>query len=382
MACPPHSLSIPVQVTPLLPSSPVVGLPPGFLHLPIPSQQVPLLYCPPVTHSCFVCFPSGPGRAPRLVGRKWSLEPTLFCLPHSNVGLALFFLSAGPPWAGGSCGRWGPAGWQALHPPVHALPGVSIPEDQLWEGHVDHSASPTGVTGSKERLKKTVRPLIRGQKARVSEVEEKAEAQWAGRRFTNVESQRSREEQTDKQTDRQRGEAGRAWLEEAEPGLVLCGDERWIRYSRACRGQSFMGGSKVPPPHPKDPTHLHTAGYEVIVHFILLLHPHTPVQLNPHPHPASTPLIQEVCVCSPLPPGTPTWQREPRNHDTTAADQGLLSLTPRMLSEPHDLWTLIFSEPQSCPFLSSGLSGCLSPTPFSSSPPPLFFNLKHPSGAS
>lgn len=143
-----------------------------------------------------------------------------------------------------------------------------------------------------------------------------------------------------------------------------------------------MGGSKVPPPHPKDPAHLHTAGYEVIIHFLLLLHPHTPVQPNPHPHPASTPLIQKVCVCSPLPPGMPTWQREPRNHDTTAADQGLLSLTPGMLSEPHDLWTLIFSEPQSCPFLSSGLSGCLSPTPFSSSPPPLFFNLKHPSGAS
>lgn len=206
VACQPHSLAIPGQVTPLLPSSPVVGLPPGFLHLPILSQQVPLLYCPPVTQSCFVCFLSGPGRAPRLVGRKWSLEPTLSCLPHSSVGLALFFLSAGPPWAGGSCGRWGQAGWQALHPPAHALPGVSIPVGRTrgplslpHRGHrlkgaaeEDRQATDKGAEGESLRLKKKQKsPVGRTQIHKRGEPEKQTGA--------------------DRQTDREERQAGPSW---------------------------------------------------------------------------------------------------------------------------------------------------------------------------
>lgn len=133
-----------------------------------------------------------------------------------------------------------------------------------------------------------------------------------------------------------------------------------------------------PPPPPKGPPHPHIAGSEAVIHFILLPRP-TPVQPHPHPHWALiTLLIQEACPRSPLPPHScPAGGARPRD---TAAHPGLLSLTARVLAEPRDLWTLIFLEPPPRPFLPSGLSGCLSPTPPPA--PPLVFNLKHPSGAS
>lgn len=165
--------------------------------------------------------------------------------------------------------------------------------------------------------------------------------------------------QTDRQ--RQRGEAGRAQLEEAGSRLeglsvMMRGWQGGWGRSGTSRGQSFKGGSKALPPH----THTHTAGYEAIFHFILLPPPPRSARPSP-PSSSNTVRTRGRNTLSPCP------------GDSTPASQALLSLTPRMLSEPHDLWTLIFPERQSRPFLSSGLSGCLSPTHFSPSPPaPVF----------
>lgn len=164
--------------------------------------------------------------------------------------------------------------------------------------------------------------------------------------------------QTDRQ--RQRGEAGRAQLEEA--GSRLEG------LSVMMRGRRGGGGAQEPPEARASreeakhcpPPHTHTAGYEAIFHFILLPPPPRSARPSP-PSSSNTVRTRGRNTLSPCP------------GDSTPASQALLSLTPRMLSEPHDLWTLIFPERQSRPFLSSGLSGCLSPTHFSPSPPaPVF----------
>lgn len=165
--------------------------------------------------------------------------------------------------------------------------------------------------------------------------------------------------QTDRQ--RQRGEAGRAQLEEAVSRLE--------GLSVMMRGRRGGGGAQEPPEarasreeakHCPHHTHTHTAGYEAIFHFILLPPPPRSARPSP-PSSSNTVRTRGRNTLSPCP------------GDSTPASQALLSLTPRMLSEPHDLWTLIFPERQSRPFLSSGLSGCLSPTHFSPSPPaPVF----------
>lgn len=172
-----------------------------------------------------------------------------------------------------------------------------------------------------------------------------------------MEKQGGADRQTETERRGRQGPAGGGWVQAGRP---LCDDERPAGgrgRSGTSRGQSFKGGSKaLSPPH----THTHTAGYEAIFHFILLPLPPRSARPSP-PSSSNTVRTRGRNTLSPCP------------GDSTPASQALLSLTPRMLSEPHDLWTLIFPERQSRPFLSSGLSGCLSPTHFSPSPPaPVF----------
>lgn len=114
-------------------------------------------------------------------------------------------------------------------------------------------------------------------------------------------------------------------------------------------------------------------GYEGIIHIPL------PPPFPPPPAPL-TALIQEACPHSSPSPGPPPSRGGPRPR--TPRGKGLLSLTPRTLPGPQDLWTLIFPEPQLHPCLPSGLSGCLSPTPSAPLPLPWFLiwsiRLQHP----
>lgn len=171
-----------------------------------------------------------------------------------------------------------------------------------------------------------------------------------------MEKQGGADRQTETERRGRQGPAGGGWVQAGRP---LCDDERLAGGLGALRNlqrPELQGRKQSTVP----PTHTHTAGYEAIFHFILLPPPPRSARPSP-PSSSNTVRTRGRNTLSPCP------------GDSTPASQALLSLTPRMLSEPHDLWTLIFPERQSRPFLSSGLSGCLSPTHFSPSPPaPVF----------
>lgn len=143
-------------------------------------------------------------------------------------------------------------------------------------------------------------------------------------------------------------------------------------------------GSKAPPlpvcssgnpqacPRPKGPPHRPTPGYGGINRIT------RPPPPSPPPPAPLMPLIRNN-ACPPT-PGPPPGRRGPRPR--APGGKGLLSLTPGMLPGPQDLWTLIFPGPPSHPFLPSGLSGCLSPSPPAPLPLPGFLiwsiRLEHP----
>lgn len=131
-----------------------------------------------------------------------------------------------------------------------------------------------------------------------------------------------------------------------------------------------------PPPTQRTPTT--PRGSKVIIHSIWLPPP-------PHPSLAQPPVINTANTRGPRAHPSPQPRSPPGRGGqgpATPDDKGLQSVTPRMLSQPGDLWTLISPAPQSCPLFPSGLSGRLSPTPAALLPLPPFFNLKHLSGAS
>lgn len=186
------------------------------------------------------------------IGGKRLLEPALSCPPHPSEELALLFLSAGRPVGGGEDGR----PFTGLHLPFPGSPDqMTSSGEDMWGPQPPPQESPP-----------TARPLMRGREARVSKVDGKSRHP-AGR----IDSQtwRNREVQTDRQ--RQRGEAGRAQLEEAVSRLE--------GLSVMMRGRRGGGGAQEPPEarasreeakHCPHHTHTHTAGYEAIFHFILL----------------------------------------------------------------------------------------------------------------
>lgn len=143
-----------------------------------------------------------------------------------------------------------------------------------------------------------------------------------------------------------------------------------VREQSAAPASVHLLQSTGPPPTQRTPPQ------DMRVSSISLCLPH-PLPLSPAP---LTALIQEACPHSSPSLVPPPGRGGPRAR--TPRGKGLLSLTPRTLPGPQDLWTLIFPDPQLRPFLPSGLSGCLSPTPSAPLPPPLVFNLEHPSAAS
>lgn len=165
----------------------------------------------------------------------------------------------------------------------------------------------------------------------------------------------------DRQTETERrGRQGPAGGGCVQAGRPLCDDERPAGGAGALRNlqrPELQGRKQSTVPT----THTHTQQV-MRLSFISSCSPRPPRSARPSPPSSSnTVRTRGRNTLSPCP------------GDSTPASQALLSLTPRMLSEPHDLWTLIFPERQSRPFLSSGLSGCLSPTHFSPSPPaPVF----------
>lgn len=130
--------------------------------------------------------------------------------------------------------------------------------------------------------------------------------------------------------------------------------------AKCCSPMEVLPSTGLPPtqrtPHP------HPPGYENRDYHSF--HP-----ASPTPTPTSSINTTDTRGLPTLcpPPGLPPGRRAPR---PTAEDKGFLSFTPRMLSETHDLWTLIFPVPQFHPLFPSGLSGCLSPTRVSAPPAP------------